>query len=56
LQDFPFDDVWEPLKAVDVSLVYQYVKDGRFFFFQRFDESHRVVLTSTSLVKMWTNL
>jgi ADP-ribose pyrophosphatase YjhB (NUDIX family) len=56
LQDFPFDDVWEPLKTVDVSLVYQYVKDGRFFFFQRFDEAHRVVLTSTSLVKMWTNL
>jgi 8-oxo-dGTP diphosphatase len=56
LQDFPFEDVWEPLKSVDVSLVYQYVKDGRFFFFQRFDESHRVVLTSTSLMTMWTNL
>lgn len=56
LQDFPFDDVWEPLKAVDVSLVYRYVKDGRFFFFQRFDEAHRVVLTSTPLAKMWTNL
>jgi hypothetical protein len=56
LQDFPFNDVWEPLKSVDVSLVYQYVKDGRFFFFQRFDEAHRVVLTSTSLGKMWTDL
>jgi len=56
LRDFPFEDVWEPLKSVDVSLVYQYVKDGRFFFFQRFNEYHRVVLTSTPLVKMWTNL
>jgi len=56
LQDFPFTDVWEPLKSVDVSLVYQYVKDGRYFFFHRSDESHRVVLTSTSLEKMWTDL
>lgn len=56
LQDFPFDDVWEPLKSVDVSLVYQYIKDGRFFFFQRFDEAHRVVVTSTPLAKMWTDL
>ena len=56
LQDFPFGEVWEPLKAVDVSLVYQYAKDGRFFFFQRSNESHRVVRTSTSLVKMWANL
>lgn len=56
LQDFPYEEVWEPLKAVDVSLVYQYVKDGRFFFFQRYDDAHRVVLTSTSLVTMWTNL
>jgi 8-oxo-dGTP diphosphatase len=56
LQDFPFEDVWDPLKSVDVSLVYRYVKDGQFFFFQRFDEAHRVVLTSTSLERMWTNL
>ena len=56
LQDFPFDEVWEPLKTVDVSLVYQYVREGRFFFFQVFDGTHRVVLTSTSLGKMWTDL
>jgi ADP-ribose pyrophosphatase YjhB (NUDIX family) len=56
LHDFPFEEVWDPLKKVDVSLVYQYVRDGRFFFFQRFDEGHRVVLTSTPLATMWTDL
>jgi ADP-ribose pyrophosphatase YjhB (NUDIX family) len=56
LQDFPYDEVWEPLKTVDVSLVYRYVKDGQFFFFQRFDEAHRVALTSTPLATMWTAL
>jgi ADP-ribose pyrophosphatase YjhB (NUDIX family) len=40
---FPLADVWEPVARFDMSELFDRVRAGRFEFYQRTDEFHRVI-------------
>jgi ADP-ribose pyrophosphatase YjhB (NUDIX family) len=50
---YPKDEIWEPSMGFDIGRIFDRVRSGRFDFYQRTDDTLRVISTNSDIQYLW---